>query len=91
MISAFHKQDKAEKFYIIKAGKRCPCCKEEKLISEFQKDKSRRDGRDVYCWLCRKMKTRPKREKTPEQKKRDRIRKCKTMILYWQKQLNLTA
>lgn len=34
--------------------KRCPACKQEKELSEFPKNASRKDGVGVHCFKCRK-------------------------------------
>lgn len=34
--------------------KRCPRCKETKLISEFGKDRRNKDGLNLYCKVCKK-------------------------------------
>ncbi len=36
--------------------KHCPKCKEYKCLSEFNKDKNRKDGHDYWCKLCCKEK-----------------------------------
>ena len=38
--------------------KACPRCKEIKQLTEFYKDKARKDGRSPYCKSCRKKATR---------------------------------
>lgn len=34
----------------------CACCKAEKPLDEFGKDKGRKDGRNLYCRACAKVK-----------------------------------
>ena len=34
--------------------KKCSTCKEEKRITEFNKNKSRKDGHEYICRLCKK-------------------------------------
>jgi hypothetical protein len=36
--------------------KNCPCCKIEKKLDEFPKDKTKKTGRDVYCKECKRKK-----------------------------------
>lgn len=35
-------------------NKRCPTCGEEKSLSEFGRNKSKKDGLQVHCKLCRR-------------------------------------
>lgn len=37
--------------------KTCPDCKENKKLNKFGKNKSRKDGRQVYCLPCMKVRT----------------------------------
>jgi len=37
--------------------KECKCCEKEKSLSDYQKDKSRKDGLHPYCKPCKKGKT----------------------------------
>lgn len=42
--------------------KKCPCCKQELPFSMFNKSRSRRDGYDAYCKICRSQKAREYKE-----------------------------
>ena len=35
--------------------KRCPRCKEAKLLTEFGKDRRNKDGLNIYCRACKKL------------------------------------
>lgn len=38
---------------VVVVTKRCARCKEEKALSEFHRNSSRKDGHSVYCKVCR--------------------------------------
>jgi hypothetical protein len=49
--------------------KKCMSCKLIKTVSEFHKNKSRTDGLQTTCKLCRHYKSQPKKEKRKEYRK----------------------
>ena len=53
--------------------KKCSKCKEVKVLTEFCKDKSRKDGLNIYCKPCKRKGQRVYRENNPE-KVRERQR-----------------
>ena len=48
--------------------KYCPCCKIKKEYKQFNKNKARKDGFDVYCIVCRKEKQKYKQEQKIQQR-----------------------
>lgn len=47
-------------------GKRCSCCKQVKCHGSFNRDKSRKDGMQVYCLTCKSAKNAKSRQNNPE-------------------------
>ena len=48
--------------------KYCPCCKIKKEYNQFNKNKARKDGVDVYCIECKKEKQKYKQEQKIQQR-----------------------
>lgn len=73
--------------------KRCPHCKEHKELTEFHKNKSKKDGLQPVCKKCRKIYTRKHYLKNKKiymyiEKKRNQL-KNKKIILEIKKLLNV--
>lgn len=67
--------------------KKCSICKEEKLLTEFNKNKSNNDGLDYVCKCCRKeFNKKSYFKKNP--KKRDKSQKKQNIIDKINKKLN---
>jgi hypothetical protein len=47
--------------HLLKASKVCSCCKIEKPLSEFGKNRSTKDGHSIYCRDCQNEKMRASR------------------------------
>lgn len=64
--------------------KRCPTCTETKSLDSFYNNKSTKDGKDMYCKLCRhKISNRYARQMTAEQRARVQAQKIAScMRLY---------
>lgn len=53
--------------------KYCPSCKIKKEYTEFNKNKARKDGLDVYCIVCRKEKQKYKQEQKIQKRLKDQF------------------
>ena len=42
----------------------CLSCKKEKPLDEFYKERSRKDGLDIYCKICKRRKVKDNKEKS---------------------------
>lgn len=95
MVSTWHQQDKRETKTprILNAlEKRCSCCKQTLKTSDFWRDRTRIDGLDPYCHVCRAMKQKPaRRPPTAEQYQAIRRKQCLERVAYWTNELNKTG
>lgn len=62
--------------------KRCSKCGEEKLLSDFGKNKGKADGRTVYCRRCLREYNKASRAANPELAKESRARNKLKMAVY---------
>jgi hypothetical protein len=53
-----------------KGEKTCPCCKKSKLVDDFHKNKSRKDGVAAYCKSCKSEKRKTEYWANPEENRR---------------------